>query len=36
MKLWFVYHYKKVQALVPEGDASNERLDVEIREHTPA
>ena len=37
MKLWFVYHYKKkAQALVPEGDASNERLDVEIREHTLA
>ena len=36
MKLWFVYHYKKVQALVPEGDASNERLDAEIREHTLA
>ena len=31
MKLWFVYHYKKkAQALVPEGDASNERLDAEI------
>ena len=36
MKLWIVYHYKQVQALVPEGDASNERLDAEIREHTPA
>ena len=36
MKLWFAYHYKKTRALVPVSDASNERLDAEIREHTLA
>ena len=36
MKLWFAYHYKKTQALVPVGDDSNERLDAEIREHALA